>query len=78
MRALVKTFGCLSCGCALSADSLRLADEAWSKYMADLDRDHGGAGIRFRVEKTFDAICPNCGAHHKFDGKRRTFVLTRS
>jgi hypothetical protein len=77
MRSLVETFACLSCGRILGADALRLADERWAKHLNDLARHYEGAGIRYRVVRNFDAICPHCGAYHAFIPKQRTFVLAR-
>jgi hypothetical protein len=73
MRAAVVNFACLSCGGILGAEALHLADDAWAAYFATLAQD----GIRRRVVKNFDAICPHCGAHHKFIASGRTFILAR-
>ena len=73
MRALAETFPCLKCGRILGADSLRITDEAWAEYLAEVTRNSIGA-IRSRLVKYIDAICPHCGAHHKFTPKQRSFV----
>lgn len=74
MRFLAETFPCLSCGRILGAESLRLADTQWENRLAGLTRDHAGSGIRFRIVRDVDAICPNCGTQHKFIAKLATFV----
>jgi hypothetical protein len=74
MHVLAEIFACLSCGRILGADSLRLADEVWAVHLAELARDYEGTGIRYRVVRNFDAICPHCGTYHKFMPKDRTFV----
>jgi hypothetical protein len=75
MRALVETFACLSCGRVLGAASLNLADNAWRVYLTEWAHKFEGTAIRYRVVKYFDAICPHCGAYHKFVPKQRTFSL---
>ena len=85
MRALAETFLCLSCGRTLGAASLKLADEAWANYVAGLDRGVDATQPtrdwiklhRPRLVKNYDAICPHCGAYHKFIAKERSFILAR-
>ena len=77
MRALMEIFPCRKCGRILGADALRIADEAWATHLADVARHSQGGVIRYRLVKNADAICPHCGAHHKFMPKERSFIPVR-
>jgi hypothetical protein len=71
MRATAVNFACLSCGGILGTEALQLADDAWASHFATLTQD----SIRLRLVKNSDAICPHCGAHHKFIASGRSFIL---
>jgi hypothetical protein len=73
MRAAVGSFACLNCGGVLGEQALQLADEAWSAQFGALAQ----GGIRRRIVKTFDAMCPHCGAQHKFMAADNSFILAQ-
>jgi hypothetical protein len=74
--ALAERFPCSQCRRVLGAEALRLADERWARHMTELHR-RSPEGVRFRVVRTLDAICPDCGAQYQFLPKTLTFVPTR-
>jgi rubredoxin len=63
---------CPVCGTILGTSALRLADEEWSEYVRRLHREH--PGTKFRLVRTLDAICPQCGQRFSFRKKERAFV----
>lgn len=67
---------CLSCGRILALESTRLADAAWEKRIRELLEK--SPGIRFRLVRHLQAICPTCGACYAFLERERTFVRTRT
>ena len=55
---------CSACGGILGAEAIRLADAAWDQYVAKLREEN--PGVRFRLVRTLDAICPHCGARYRY------------
>lgn len=77
MRALAHAYPCRKCGRLLGTGSLRMADEAWASYLAQVGHNSQGGVIRYRLVKTIDAICPHCGTQYKFVPNDRSFTPVR-
>ncbi len=69
LRAWAAGSACLKCGVILGLAAVKLADRAWRAELAEMRRKK--PGTRFRVVKTYDAICPSCGSHYAFGRKSR-------
>jgi hypothetical protein len=73
LRRAARSFTCLNCGKLLGANAVAVADAEWSRYVRELMRQH--PGVKLRLVRTVDAICPGCGACYMFRESERTFVM---
>jgi DNA-directed RNA polymerase subunit RPC12/RpoP len=73
LRKAANRFVCVNCGKTLGVEALRLADREWGEYVQKLMHDN--PGVKFRLVRTLDAICPACGTRYSFRERERTFVL---
>jgi hypothetical protein len=65
----VSQFVCIACGTRLGAEAMRLADERWRTIVADLHAK--SPGMRFRLVRDIDAVCPCCcREYHYLDADR--------
>lgn len=72
IRKLAEGFACEACGTTLGAQALRLADERWAKIVAN--RQASAPGMRFRMVRDVDAICPSCGRGYLYRDADRSFA----
>lgn len=56
---------CEECGNLLGEESLRLSSKVWEQYVRDFRDKH--PGVRFRIVRPHDSICPNCNAQYRYD-----------
>jgi hypothetical protein len=68
----VSQFVCVSCGTRLGVEALRLADERWRTIVADLHAK--SPGMRFRLVRDVDAVCPCCGREYQYLDADRSLV----
>jgi hypothetical protein len=73
LHRAAKSFTCVKCGKTLGKDAVKRADKVWSEHVSELMRTHPGA--RFRMVKTTDAICLDCGTEYTFREGEGTFVV---
>jgi hypothetical protein len=64
----VRHFVCVACGTRLGVEAIRLADERWRKVVADLHAK--SPGMRFRLVRDIDAVCPCCGREYRMMGSK--------
>ncbi len=74
VRRAAEAFACLRCGATLGTRAVTLADQEFSRRMAQLRRDH--PTVMFRTVRTIHALCPACGQEHRYSEKQRTFIRT--
>jgi hypothetical protein len=73
LHKAAKSFACTKCGKTLGNDAVKRADEVWSAHVSELMRTH--PGVRFRMVRTTDAICLDCGTEYTFRKREGTFVV---
>ncbi|GGH08301.1 hypothetical protein [Silvibacterium dinghuense] len=73
MREAARQSRCVRCGALLGEEALALADAEWAKMRDELDRSHFYR--RYRMVRTWRAICPGCGARYSYQEATRAFVL---
>lgn len=71
-RALAEKFRCLNCNQILGGTALELADKEWFEYVEQLHRDN--PGMRFRLNRILDAVCPTCGERYTYREKENSFT----
>ena len=64
-------FRCENCGTILGKKSLSLANEAWSKKMAETRARY--PGVRLRIVRDLHAICPACATQYRYFERDRVF-----
>lgn len=62
LHRAAKSYTCVKCGKTLGQDAVKSADKVWSEHVSELMRTH--PGMRFRMVKTTDAICLDCGTEY--------------
>jgi hypothetical protein len=75
VRKCAKAFVCVNCGNVLGSESVARADDVWSRYVREL---HRHSNIRYRLLRTFHAICCVCGTRYFFRKHERLFVVEAS
>jgi hypothetical protein len=63
-RKSADRFPCSNCGNILGESGMELANIEWSEFVNRLQQDN--PGIRFRMNRTIDAICVNCGSRFTY------------
>ncbi|MEO0588118.1 MAG: hypothetical protein AAF078_10805 [Planctomycetota bacterium] len=76
LRDDAERFDCTECGSRLGNASITAADQAWKAFVQKLQREN--PGHRFRLVRSYHAICASCGAKYRYDDKSRVFVLQES
>ncbi|HAH46255.1 hypothetical protein [Gimesia sp.] len=71
---LASRFVCLECGNMIGVEAIRLADERWSEIVKII-MSKSDPGIRLRLVRTVDAICPHCCCQYRFRETEQTFVV---
>jgi len=74
LRRAAGSMSCPECSEPLGAESLALADKAWTTHVATLRRLN--PGIRLRLVRWVDAVCPRCCVQLRFDASAGLFVKT--
>lgn len=74
LRYTAQIAPCPNCGQPLGERSVALADEAWRDHVAALHRL--APGVRLRLIRFVQAICPGCGTQLRFDGATGHFSQT--
>lgn len=69
---LVREFVCVACGARLGAESVRLASERWNATVAELHAK--SPGIKFRLVRDIDAVCPSCGQEYTYRDKDKSLA----
>src|ERR1700761_7526125 len=67
MQQLSKETACQQCGAVLGPESLRLADDEFKKANDELKEKYPLA--RFRMVRTFHAVCPKCYSRYAYVDK---------
>jgi hypothetical protein len=75
MYFAAEQFRCIECSAILGRASIQRADDEWGRYMEELHRQN--PGYRFRVDRTVQAICTECGKQYRFCEKTNRFIESR-
>lgn len=72
LQKFVSATTCEECGQLLGATSIELSNSEWRQHVQELHAKH--PGVRFRLVRPHDSICPNCKTQCRFNPKQSEMV----
>ena len=72
LQKCVSSTYCEECGQLLGTPSVELSNKMWRQHVQELHEKH--PGVRFRLVRPHDSICPHCKTEYKFNDKQYEMV----